>query len=196
MGGLGANNARSIQGKGVSGAYSEVEVDGGRMATIDNNHHGVHEDEIIVASMFDTGVDTTAPLVIHVKPTTDSAIHGTFDFTADAGGVLRIYETESTAVTSDGTALLAMRYNRAGNTADTDSVHSYHTPTESSAGVLKFVSHNGGSTAKNPSASPAGGDHGHGEEFNIPANGKPLILTFTPDQDDTKVSVIHQYYLH
>lgn len=194
--GLGEKYNRSIIGKGIDGSYSEVEVDNGKIVTIDYHHHQVHEDELIVASLYDTGVNTTAPLVLHVKPSTASQIHGVFDITADAGGVLRVYETESTAITGDGTALLNMRYNRAGNTGDTDVVHTYHTPTQSSAGVLKFEAHNGGSTAKNPAASAAGGSHDHGEEFVIPANAKPLILTFTPEQDATKVSVIHKYYLH
>ena len=195
--GVGSQHTRAIAGVDpVSGAYSELQVDDGKALVIQNAHHEVHEDQMIVASLYDTDVDTTAPLVIHVKPTTGSVIHGSIDVVADAGGVLRIYETVSSAITSDGTALTAMRYNRAGTTPDTDDGVTYHTPTESSAGVLKFIAHNGGSTAKNPSKSPAGGDHEHGQEFNIPANGSPLILTFTPDQDDTKVSVVHQYYLH
>ena len=196
MGGLGANNARSILGKDVSGAYSEVEVDGGKIAVIQNGHHEAHEDELVIASLYDNDVDTTAPLVIHLKPSTGDVIHCILSFTADAGGVLRIYETESTAITGDGTALLHMRYNRAGNTGDTEDVHTYHTPTESSAGVLRFISHNGGSTAGTPKETPAGGDHEHGEEFVIPPNVSPLLFTFTPDQNATKVSVLHRYYLH
>jgi hypothetical protein len=86
------------------------------------------------------------------------------------------------------------RVHRGSTVGDTVRIFTYYTPTISSAGTLLLTQHNGGTTAANPNASIVGGGTRNGEEFILPASGKPITLTVTPDANATKVNVTHEYY--
>lgn len=189
-----SQHVRYIHGTNEYGGESEAKVSAsGHIATIEYAHRAVHEDGFAMASYYDSDVDTSAPLKIHIKTTTDWEIHSHFDVSASAGAVIRLYETETTAVVTTGNAMTLCRMNR-GSTVS-GRVFSYYDAVESSAGTLLFTQHNGGTTAPTPSASPIGGGARNGEEFIFPANtSKSYILSITPDADNTKIGVVHEYY--
>ena len=197
---LGEKYDREIIGIDEEGNQSALSIsEDGNIPIIDFRHYEVHKDHLLVASHYDSEVDSTAPLVIYVRPTTAGEIHSVFDAASDQACKFEIYETEDTAVTADGTAMLTARFNREGDYPDTSSASlvTYYAPTESSAGVQKFITHNLGTTAKNPASVTIGGSAESGEEWITHTNnGKALIFVATPDGSAAKVTFTHDYYIH
>lgn len=195
MGGASAQ-VRYIQGTNEYGTQSEVKVSAsGHIPVIQYGHRAAHEDGMCVASYYDSDVDTSAPLLILVQTDTAWELHSHFRVTASGGLKSQLYEHESSAISSTGTAMTVARFNRESTVADTDRVFTYRDATESSAGVLLMEAHNGGSTAPRPVSSPIGGSQQSGEEFIFPENsGKSYLIKLTPDGDNTKISFMHEYY--
>ena len=186
---------RYIIGENEYGGYTKAKVSAsGHVAEIEYAHRAAHEDGFCFASYYSTGVGTTAPLVILVKPSTAYSIHSHFDVMASGGALMQIHERASTSVTTEGTVLTVCRVNRSSTIGDTDRPFTWHTPTLSSAGTLLLTQHNAGTTARGPQTSIIGGGTRSGEEFILPKSGDPLTITVTPDADATKVGVVHAYY--
>jgi len=183
--GLDENNEVSASRVSASGHFPIMQY----------GHMSVHQDRMCVASYYDSAVATTAPLMVHVKASTGYEIHSHFSVAASGGVKAELYEHESTAITSSGTAMTVCRFNRGSTVGDSDRTFTFYDAVESSAGTLLMTAHNGGTTSPTPNSNPIGGAVSAGEEFIFPANtSKSYIVKLTPDADNTKLTFIHEYY--
>jgi hypothetical protein len=194
MGG-GAKYDRFVVGADEFGGVAAAKVSkSGHLGMWEYAHRAAHEDGFAIASLYSTGVLTTAPLVLLARGSTDYEIHSHFDVMASGGAKMEIHQHASTAVTANGTAMTVCRVHRGSTVGDTERIFTYYTPTISSAGTLLLTQHNGGTTATTPQASIVGGGTRNGEEFILPASGSPITITITPDANATKIGFFHEYY--
>jgi predicted enzyme related to lactoylglutathione lyase len=148
----------------------------------------------VVATHHDTDVDTGAPLVMLVSPSTSYDIHAIFDVSATKPVKIELYETKTTDITDNGTVFTHCRMNRESTVGDTDRAVTFYGPTVADTGTLLFEMHSGGSTAAQAQQTPVGGGARSGEEFIFSGKTNSYLLYVKPDLSNTQVSIKHEYY--
>jgi len=146
----GASYSRYLVGSDENGSLAEMKIEShGKVPTITECNYGTHAGKRVVATHYDSDVDTTAPLEFYIK-STEYDLHGNFSIHCDQAAQYLMYTLPSTDVSDKGTALLACRMRRGTTVGDTERMAVWHTPTiaTTTGGVNLVQMHNTGSTGK------------------------------------------------
>jgi len=160
----------------------------GAQVLIDFAHHAVHHGFLFTVSDFDTDIDIAAPKYwLFRTPNTNKRIHIIFDVGVSGGVQVDLYE--SPTITADGTAITP--FNNDFNRNDVSVLLVFKDPTVTADGTLKTSTRIGASGPGN--SDKVGGNLRPGSEYILKQNTN-YILKITSDANDTKATMIAEYY--
>lgn len=166
----------------MAGIFDTV---GGVQSHIEYEHMTIHQGIHYRLSDYDADVDNATPKQwLFVAPNTARRVHFRLRASLSASGLLQMYYDPT--ITANGTAITIRNCDR--NSANTATFAAYYDCTTTADGTLLWSEYIG--TAGRFGVGGEGGD----EIEWILKQGVNYHLKFTPDADDTKISISANFY--
>jgi hypothetical protein len=165
----------------------EARVEGDAVRIIEYAHVAVHDDKFVIVSDYFDNLDIATPRVYLMVAPTELELHVLFQISTSAPVLIEL--VTGAVASANGTELLHLRPNL---WSSAERITSYHTPTLTDAGTVRYKIFSGGTSGSNQNQSIGGGTR-NGEEIIIPG-GENLVLRVTATVNDTKFSIVGEYY--
>jgi hypothetical protein len=166
---------------------AQYRMEGDAIRTIEYAHVAVHDDSFTIVNDYVADLDISTPRTYLMVAPDTLELHILWQLQTSAPVLIELY-TDAVA-SANGTEILHFRPNL---WTTKNIITSYHTPTLTDAGTLVYRIYSGGASGNNASQSVGGSTRG-GEEIIIPG-GSNIVLKITALTNDTKMSIVGEYY--
>ncbi|MHA1852583.1 MAG: hypothetical protein ACTSUF_03640 [Candidatus Heimdallarchaeaceae archaeon] len=165
-----------------------IENDLGNIPVIEEEHHQIHEGKHFFISDYDSDVDIASPKYWYIAiPDTNVRVHGTFLLKSSKNGTIEVFINPT--ITNIGTELRSINNNPDSSVIAKGKC--YKDPTVTNDGTRIYVEVMG-----TDGANPIGDVGGISERKRelIMTPDKNYIIKFTPENNDTRVSILIEWY--